>query len=581
MLTRSAAAAWVVRTTALATTAAVLLALMASPSAGQPIPEDVGEYPDTVRVMRFEQLTQSQAEINAEYDPSEFGRFTDYFTSPDFGVHVALLPTGKVLLFSFERIQDNPQVEPAPTQTIGEENAGRAYLWDPAAGTGPDSFTAVPPPVVNVPDGLDEPRPLPFFCAGHAYLPNGMVGVFGGNLGGNNGAGVPYSLVFDPWSEQWLRQEDMAVGRWYPSVVQGADGRLLIMSGHSELGWQTPTPIVEHFPGSAAEVPYDPTYTEGNPVDRWPDTDAPFQSDYPHLFLLNDGLVYGFGRNASDQFVFNPADETRAQLPPRPGRELRWYGSAVPLPNGTDGPDSVLVMGGDRDDQNTYRFADGEWVTDTPRAFGRTQDTTLILPTGELLTVNGAYDIRDYGYGEFNPNSYLHFRHTELRGTDGTWRLGPVQRLPRGYHSNAVLLPDGRIMVTGDELQQLASNPNIDDPDAYGTIEIYEPPYLFQGTRPELASVPDGPVGYGDTFAVGSPDASEIGQAVLIAPTTSTHAQNPTQRYLELEIAGVGADELTVTAPATAADAPPGHYMLFLLDDDGVPSIAQWVQLRP
>jgi hypothetical protein len=542
--------------------------------------EAVGEYPDPIRVARYQSLEKSQAALNGKFVPAQSGRFTDYFESPDFGIHVALLPTGKMLLFSFERIGTNPQVEPAPTNTIGDENAGRAYLWDPSRGTGPAAFKAVPPPVVDLPDGTNEPRPMPLFCAGHAYLPNGMVGVFGGNFGGNDGAGARFSMVFDPWQERWLTQQDMAVGRWYPTVVTGADGRLLIMSGQTELGWGTATPIIERFPGSDVEVPYGPTFSGNNPVDRWQDTDAPYRMDYPQLFSLNDGKVYGFGRNADQQFVFDPAQETRTPLANRPGTALRNYGSAVPLPNGTAGPDSVLVLGGDRDDPNTYRFSGGGWHTDKRRAFGRTQDDTIILPNGNLLTVNGAYDIRDYGFGKYNPNADLKYRQIEERDASGRWTLGPAQRLPRGYHSNAVLLPDGRVMVTGDELQQLASDTDIDDQDN-GTIEIYEPAYLFQGPRPDLDRVPAEPIGYGEVFSVGSSTPTEVSKAVLIAPTTSTHAVNTSQRYVELQITNRSRTRLALQSPATAAGATPGYYMLFLLNDQGVPSMAQWVQLSP
>jgi hypothetical protein len=191
------------------------------------------DYPQTTRTARLKMLTDTQAAANAKFDPAQFGKFTDYFSTPEFGDHIALLPTGKVLMFSFESVEDNPQKEPAPTDVIGRRNAGRAYLWDPSAGTGRGAFKAVPPPVVDMPDGTNEPRPAPFFCAGHAYLPNGMVGVFGGNLGGNGGTGAKLALIFDPWTETWRRQQDMSVGRWYPSVVTGADGRQIIMSGQS------------------------------------------------------------------------------------------------------------------------------------------------------------------------------------------------------------------------------------------------------------------------------------------------------------------------------------------------------------
>jgi hypothetical protein len=548
---------------------------------GAPMVRAVGDYPDPIRALRLKTLTDSQAALNAKYtDLARYGRFTDYFPSPDFGDHVALLPTGKVLLFSFERITNNPQQEPAPTQTIGRENAGRAYLWDPSLGTGPNAFTAVPPPVVDLPDGLNQPRPAPIFCAGHAYLPNGMVAIFGGNFGGNNGAGARFTLIFDPWHEKWLRQQDMAVGRWYPTAVTGADGREIVMSGQTELGWGVPTPLIERFPEAGAEVPYGKDYTENNPVEQWTGTDAPFRMDYPQLFELNDGRIYGFGRDADQQFVFDPQKQTRTPLPNRPDGGLRMYGSAVALPNGTKGPDSVLILGGDKDDPNTYLFSGGRWTKSTPRAFGRAMDDTLILPNGLLFTVNGSYGIRNYGFGDYNPNADLKYRQTEMRDAAGKWTLGPAQRLPRGYHSNAVLLPDGRIMVTGDELQELASNPDINNLSMNGSIEIYEPPYLFQGPRPELTKVPDAPVGYDQYFPVGT-TSTGVTKAVLVAPITSTHSIDTSQRYLELTIANTGKNQLLLKSPANAQAAPPGYYMLFLLDAKGVPSIAKWVQLDP
>lgn len=282
--------------------------------------------------------------------------------------------------------------------------------------------------------------------------------------------------------------KDMEVGRWYPSVATAPDGRLLIMSGHTDQGWGTSTSVIERFPAKSHPVPFEKTVI---PRDVPTDTlrvDAPFgaDSDYPHLFTLRDGKVYGLGRHATRQWAFDPVAETRTDLPARPDGVHRGYGSAVPLPAGLRGPDSVLVLGGDRDDPNTYRLTSGgAWEKQQPRAFGRTQDDTLLLPDASLLTVNGAYGIRDYGNGDYNPKSDLKYRQIETRNALGEWKLGPAQRLPRGYHSNAVVLPDGRVMVTGDELQQLANDPKIDD-DMNGSIEIFEPSYLHRGNRPVL-----------------------------------------------------------------------------------------------
>ncbi|MGC0328730.1 hypothetical protein RKD23_001720 [Streptomyces sp. SAI-170] len=537
-------------------------------------------YPQPMRTRSFNRHTATQKEINAAFDPASWGKFTEYFPSPDFGDHVALLPTGKVLLFSFEPVEDSPNKETAPTMVTGGRNAGRAYVWDPKEGTKASAFKAVPPPVVNMDDGTNEPRPAPVFCAGHSYLPNGMVGIFGGNLGGNNGTGAHLALVFDPWKETWLQQQDMGEGRWYPSVVTGADGRQFITSGHGDIGWGVLSKSIERFPAKGTPVSLDPeTKPRGQSLDKWP-VKAEFTVDYPHLFSLRDGLIYGFGRNYDEQYVFDPQAETSRKLPNRPDGGMRNYGSAVALPNGTDGPDSVLVLGGNRNDPNTYKFSGGRWTKDTPRAFGRTQDDTLILPDGKLFTVNGGYDIRDYGNGPYNPNADEKYRQIELRDDSGQWRLGPVQRLPRAYHSNAVLLPDGRIMITGDELQQIANDPDIKS-DMNGTIEIYEPAYLHQGDRPTLSGVPTGPQGYAANLRVSTSTPERVSRAVLMAPITSTHSVDTSQRRLELPITSRAGNKLVLRTPASANEAPPGYYLLFLLDDQGVPSTAQWVQLRP
>ncbi|MFD3720305.1 galactose oxidase-like domain-containing protein [Streptomyces sp. NPDC058674] len=534
-------------------------------------------YPQSKRTASLSAHEQSQLSANRAFRAAESGRFAQYFPSPDFGVHVAQLPTGKVLLFSFERVEADPTKETGPTSTVGRTNAGRGYLWDPARGTGATAFKKVAPPVVLVPDGAYAPRPAPFFCAGHAYLPNGMVGVFGGNVGGKGGSGARLSFVFDPWTENWYRNRDMSVGRWYPSAVTGADGRQIIMSGQSERGTGTPTPVVERFPALRHAVPRRPfDIPVGLSVDRLR-SDAPFRNDYPHLFSLRDGMIYGLGRDADQQWLFDPVKEVRTDLPRRPA-DFRGYGSAVPLPAGYRGPDSVLVLGGDPRDPSTYRLSGGRWTTEEPRAFGRTQDDTLILPDGTLLTVNGALDTRDYGHGPFNPRADPKYRQVELRDARGHWRLGPAQRLPRGYHSNALVLPDGRVMVTGDELQQIANDPDIDDA-MDGSIELYEPPYLHRGDRPALDRVPAGELGHDEAFEVTSSTPADVKRAVLLAPSTVTHSVNTSQRHLELRMTGARGRVIGLRTPPTAADAPPGYYMLFLLDAKGVPSAAKWVKL--
>ena len=156
----------------------------------------------------------------------------------------------------------------------------------------------------------------------------------------------------------------------------------------------------------------------------------------------------------------------------------------------------------------------------------------------------------------------------------GTWRLGPSQAEGRAYHSTAVLLPDARVVSAGDNF-----NPDGAGGDSSDTAEIYSPPYLFKGPRPEITSAP-GSAAWGDTFGVYSPDP--VSRAVLVAPGATTHGYDMNQRVVELAITrsdpGVGID---VKAPPTSSVAPPGYYMLFLLNAQGVPSVANWVRLDP
>lgn len=449
--------------------------------------------------------------------------------------------------------------------------------------------------MVVMPDGKNEARPAPFFCSGHAFLPNGMLGVFGGNLGGNGGSGAKLSLVFDPWTETWHRNADMSVGRWYPGVVEGPTVSCSSCRASRSSAGGRPPPSSSASPPSRTRCRGRRATCRANvPVDTFR-AKAPFTRDYPHLFTLRDGKVYGLGRMLNEQYVFDLGTETRASLPDRPNipckdardgngegcNAERIYGSAVPLPNGFQGPDSVLLLGGNRDDANTYELTKGKtWNKREARAFGRANDSTLMLPDGKLFTVNGSFHIRNYGNGLYNPNALPKYRHTETRDENGSWRLGPVQRLPRGYHSNAVLMPDGRILVTGDEAQQIANDPDIKD-DMHGSIEMFEPWYLHVGNRPQLNRAPAGALRYDSAFTVQTSTPGRVDSAVLVAPTTATHSTNPSQRHLKLKINSRDGNQLSLRTPETAADAPPGWHMLFLLDERGVPSVAKWVKLEP
>ena len=84
---------------------------------------------------------------------------------------------------------------------------------------------------------------------------------------------------------------------------------------------------------------------------------------------------------------------------------------------------------------------------------------------------------------------------------------------------------------------------------------------------------------YGATFAVQTPDAASIARAVFIRPGASTHSTNMEQRYVPLAFTQTGSTSLSLTAPSEPNIAPPGYYMLFLVDAGGVPSLGRFVRV--
>src|SRR4026208_713216 len=135
----------------------------------------------------------------------------------------------------------------------------------------------------------------------------------------------------------------------------------------------------------------------------------------------------------------------------------------------------------------------------------------------------------------------------------------------RSYHSIALLLPDGRVLSAGGTF-------------GGASAEIYSPPSLSRGSRPSIPSAPAS-VGYGQSFFVGTPDAASISKVTLITLSSVTHNFDMGQRISRPSFSQATGG-LNVTAPSDRNKAPPGHYMLFILNSNGVPSVAKIVQIN-
>ena len=203
-------------------------------------------------------------------------------------------------------------------------------------------------------------------------------------------------------------------------------------------------------------------------------------------------------------------------------------------------------------------------------AFARRHLNATLLPTGDVLVVGGTN-----AAGFNNAAGTVHAAEIWNPST-GTWKTLASNAINRIYHSTAILLPDARVLVAGagENFDADTRTPDVNQFNA----EIYSPPYLFRGLRPAIGSAPAA-ISYGSTFAVATPDAGSISTVSLVRLSSVTHSFNQNQRFMRLTFqAQTGS--LSVTAPANGNLAPPGDYLLFLVNAAGVPSTGRFVNIR-
>ena len=403
--------------------------------------------------------------------------------------------------------------------------AGAPQIWDPSTG----EFTSAASPEL-------------LFCSGHTFLPDGKLLVTGGHIASDRG--IPDITIFSPGAQDWTPSTPMRRGRWYPTATMLASGSVAILAGRDEAGVEVAEPEV--WSRSGVRV-----LTNASLV-------LPY---YPRTFLAPNGRIYYAGEMPRTRFLNTSGTGSWTSSTSRKyGR--RDYGAAVMYEDG-----KILYVGGGRT-TNTAEIVDLNAATPTwqwtgSMAFPRRNLNATVLPTGEVLVTGGSSAIA------FNDVAQA-IRAAEIwNPTTGVWRTVAGSAVARTYHSTTILLPDGRVLHTGSgEGSGMPAERN---------AEIYSPPYLFQGPRPTIADAPS-LVGYGTSFTVETTDAAEIAKVSLIRLGSVTHSFDMNQRFLSLPFTpGVGG--LDVSAPTSGNRAPPGHYMLFLVNASGVPSEARIVKV--
>jgi hypothetical protein len=484
------------------------------------------------------------------------------------GNHTEIIGSnGKKYLSDADTVLAPARLVPGRTKATraGRLVPGQATVWAWAEKNGDDSAYTADTPMSFTVAGLDPAT------ASKLTLTTGRMTVTKHNFEGS-----AYSYLFDPAAERYQRVSDLTVKRWYPTLTTLSDGSVLAVSGLDGIGQLVPAAhTAEQFNASTGRWTALPGLTE-----RFPTYPSLFQTAVPNR-LFYSGSNTGYG--ATDLLNHHPSgfwDLKTNAFTPVPGlRAANLTDSSGSAWLGPVQDQRMVIVGGglpgetiqstDRIDAIDLDSATPRWspVADLPHP---TRYPLLVnLPDDTLFITGGAA-----AYRSENKTS----NHDADILDPTTLRLSRVAspQVARSYHSEALLLPDGRVLTMG-------SNPLYSD--AANTkkapfeqrLELYTPAYLYRGARPVISTAPStGKTG--GVLSVGTAQAADIGKVRLIRPSAVTHADNLGQRSVAVDFTA-SADGLNLTLPNSSAIMPAGYYMLFLVNKQGVPSIARWIQI--
>jgi hypothetical protein len=309
---------------------------------------------------------------------------------------------------------------------------------------------------------------------------------------------------------------------------------------------------------------------------------------YAHLFLLDDGRVFFSGGRMDDPLDVQPCildvahnPVTTAPVPDLLEPDMRNQSASVLLPPAQE--QRVMIVGGgpvgkpdktDATDAVSIVDLSGpqpHYLAAAPMGLPRLHVNAVLLPDRTVYAGGGSLKQEDEPLARLEAEIYD-------PATD-TWTVMAASNVARLYHSTALLLPDGRVVAAGGNPEgghSVRWEPP--DPEEELKLEVFSPPYLFKGPRPQIRSAPES-ARFGETFTVGTAQAQRLKWVSLIKNGVTTHSFDSGQRLVDLDIVERDAGSVRVRVPDNPNLAPPGWYMLFLVDTDGIPSVATWIRV--
>jgi galactose oxidase len=512
------------------------------------------------------------------------GNWDDVFDLPNAAIHTHVLPNGLVLMWGRRDKPDQSlDVDPRSPLGPGQQPAPAAectpFLWDPSTKTVKNT---------SKPTGQDG-KPVNLFCSGHTFLADGRLFVVGGHMA--DGAGLDQATIYEPATKTWTPQKVMKHGRWYPTASALPDGSVLVVSG-SYLDPQTRQTIPNIIP-EVWKTDSDSGWRELGQSQDPGVTGNPNVDLYPRVHLASDGKVYLTGAQPEAWALEVSKEQPWSRVAERK-MGSRDYAPSVMYEVDENSSKAIYIGGGNPPTQDIEHIdlvqkpapfwkatSDGVQHMTHPRR----QHNATILPDGTVLVTGGT---RGPGFDAVDSGQPVHIAElwhppTGDDPTTGMWTELAAEQIDRCYHSTAVLLPDATVLSAGGGeyyLDENTAQQRQNDPqDTHRDAQIFRPPYLFKGVaQPEITSAPEF-VNYEETFEVETGQPDEIERVTWVRLSSVTHSFNTNQRFIELKHEIVGGN-LRISAPTSANLCPPGHYMLFILNRQGVPSVARIMQMK-
>jgi len=401
-------------------------------------------------------------------------------------------------------------------------------------------------------------------------------------------------------ADTWTRWPDLADGRYYPTCQILPDGPGFVAGGLSNLqqwvfsgaNWCENDQFEMVLPGALSAGPT--PQKKFRSVDQYPIIRLLPGSHKLFVHVGNETSIFDLDSSSFVQGAeFTPPAKDAAgnnvglqTYPMQTGHVL--------LPQKEGDAPGILIVGGSTATGFDYRTHSdapavlGAFIFEFNAAFpqrsqwratahaptvARLLADTILLPDGTVFVVNGI--IGGAAAGHSQATTLLAEIFDPATETFTAVAPNPDPSHPRGYHSTAVLLPDARVAIAGNTDAYNPGEPNRHDD---VSIQIFTPPYLFNGSRPVVSGAPP-EVNYGASLRLDTSGGPAVRKVTMMRPCAVTHSVDMDQRAIILDMTE-GAGTIDVRIPTDHALAPPGYYMLFFVAADGTPSIATWVLLK-